>query len=170
MTIFEEPCSLPVHASGRYRKNCLEFVLKEEFEIQFELKLTHRLDRVTTGVLMFAKNTTTVTKVAKLIENGKFKKFYLARVNGCLKRDEILLVDKHLYLQDARRAKWSFVENDEKLEELKKSLPSSSYLKRAETIFLSLGYDEKTDSSLIFCAPQTVIFHNSKYIREELIN
>eukprot|EP01080_Neovahlkampfia_damariscottae_P010991 gene10991-3697_t len=153
--VINKPCSVPVHSSGRYRKNSLDYLLKEEFGIEFDLKLTHRLDRVTTGVLIFAKNTKMVTKIGKLIENGKFKKYYLARVSGYLKPDEILLVDKFLYLEDARRARWRFVENDKKLEELKKSLPSSSYLKSAETIFLSLGYDEKTESTLIFCAPQT---------------
>jgi 23S rRNA-/tRNA-specific pseudouridylate synthase len=148
---------VPVHASGRYRRNALDYLLKIEFQIEFEVKLIHRLDRVTTGVLILAKNSKTVTKIGQSIESGKFKKYYLARVHGCMKENEIQLVDKHLYLQDARRAKWKFVENNEQLEELKKSLPSSSYLKSAKTVFLSLGYDKESDSSLIFCAPQTVI-------------
>lgn len=46
------------------------------------LLLTHRLDRDTTGVLVFARNKEAQRSFTHLFEQGRFEKTYLALVNG----------------------------------------------------------------------------------------
>ena len=43
---------------------------------------THRLDRPTSGVLLFARNSSMASKISKLFESGEIKKSYLAVVRG----------------------------------------------------------------------------------------
>ena len=49
-----KPAPMPMHPGGRYFKNTLKSILEEA---GFEgLKITHRLDAVTSGIVLFAKN------------------------------------------------------------------------------------------------------------------
>jgi tRNA pseudouridine32 synthase/23S rRNA pseudouridine746 synthase len=46
------------------------------------LQHVHRLDRLTSGVLIFAKNKKTNSKLRTQIQNQEFKKSYISRVAG----------------------------------------------------------------------------------------
>lgn len=54
VVVVDKPSSLPVHPCGRFRHNTVIFILGKEHNLK-ELHTIHRLDRMTSGVLMFAK-------------------------------------------------------------------------------------------------------------------
>lgn len=54
VVVVDKPSSLPVHPCGRFRHNTVIFILGKEHGLR-ELHTLHRLDRMTSGVLMFAK-------------------------------------------------------------------------------------------------------------------
>jgi RluA family pseudouridine synthase len=81
LLIVNKPSSLPVHPSGAYYKNSLIHIL--EFEMGYKsLHLIHRLDRVTSGILILAKNPQIAAKVTKLFQSHSTQKYYIARVKG----------------------------------------------------------------------------------------
>ncbi len=49
---------------------------------QPKLHLVHRLDRVTSGLIILAKNKDSAAKICEDIRNNKTSKFYLARIKG----------------------------------------------------------------------------------------
>ena len=53
--MINKPSSIPVHPSGRYRFNTILFILAKEYGLN-PLYCIHRLDRLTSGVLLLAKN------------------------------------------------------------------------------------------------------------------
>ena len=80
-----KPPSLPIHACGAYRHNSLMHILKNEplKEDQPEnLYLVHRIDRVTSGLLILAKTKEYANIVSQEIRNKTTTKYYYARVKG----------------------------------------------------------------------------------------
>ena len=57
------------------------------------LGLVHRLDRPTSGIMVFAKTSKAASRLFKEIENKEFKKSYLAVVQGYLEDKEGILED-----------------------------------------------------------------------------
>jgi len=84
-----KPASLPMHPCGAYRYNTLMFILAKEPLVanQPRLNLVHRLDRVTSGVVVLAKTKEAANRVCNEIRMNKTKKVYLARVKGRFPRD-----------------------------------------------------------------------------------
>lgn len=79
-----KPASLPMHSCGNYRHNSLKAIVSKEHLVpnQPELFLVHRLDRVTSGVVVMAKSSEFANELCEDIRNGRTKKKYLARVKG----------------------------------------------------------------------------------------
>ena len=73
--------SLPVHACGRYHRNTVTHILSECYGIT-ELRTVHRLDRVTSGVVILAKTKQSARDLSDSIKNKELRKEYLARVIG----------------------------------------------------------------------------------------
>ncbi|XP_023326991.1 RNA pseudouridylate synthase domain-containing protein 2 isoform X2 [Eurytemora carolleeae] len=69
--VVDKPPSIPVHPCGRYRHNTLLFILAKEYGYT-NLHTVHRLDRLTSGVLMFAKNSHKSRDMETMI-SGSFK-------------------------------------------------------------------------------------------------
>eukprot|EP00924_Labyrinthula_sp_SR-Ha-C_P003537 snap_masked-scaffold_53-processed-gene-0.33-mRNA-1 protein AED:0.59 eAED:0.59 QI:0/-1/0/1/-1/1/1/0/426 len=107
-----KPASVPVHPCGGYRKNSLTTILKLEKNVT--VHPVHRLDRLTSGIVIFAKNKETARKVMKLLTEtkDKVKKEYLVRVHGNFAG----CYEKNLGLNQ----KYSFVENAQKKQNGKK--------------------------------------------------
>ncbi len=55
--------------------------------------IVHRLDRVTGGVMVFAKTSKAAARLTEQVQNGTFKKTYLAVVNGVPKQRTAKLVN-----------------------------------------------------------------------------
>ena len=80
-----KPSSIPVHPSGAYRFNSMLKILESEpvtLNQPEKLYLVHRLDRVTSGLVLLAKNSEAAKSVADEIQSGNTEKIYLARVKG----------------------------------------------------------------------------------------
>jgi tRNA pseudouridine synthase 9 len=73
--------SVPVHACGRYRRNTVQGVLEFSFGIS-GLRTVHRLDRVTSGVVLLAKTKQSARVLSEQIKAGVLRKEYLAKVVG----------------------------------------------------------------------------------------
>jgi RluA family pseudouridine synthase len=79
--VVDKPSSIPVHPCGRYRHNTVLFILSKEQGLR-NLRTAHRLDRLTSGVLIIAKNLSTAQKLEAEIRNRDIQKEYVCRVKG----------------------------------------------------------------------------------------
>jgi len=79
--VLNKPCSIPVHPVSRYRHNSLTFILAKEYGYK-NLRIVHRLDRLTSGVLIFAKNLSKCNSFREALESNSLHKEYLCRVVG----------------------------------------------------------------------------------------
>lgn len=70
---------LPVHPSGCYFQNTLLMLLKERYG---ELFIVNRLDRETSGLVVFAKDSETAGVLSGLFASRQVEKTYLAAVFG----------------------------------------------------------------------------------------
>lgn len=66
--VVDKPASIPVHPCGRFRHNTVIFILGKERGIS-ELHTVHRLDRLTSGVLLFARTLETSKKLDQLVRD-----------------------------------------------------------------------------------------------------
>lgn len=72
--------NLPVHPAGRYRKGNLTTLLTSSG--RKDIFIVNRLDRETSGIVLFGKSTEAASKLGKLFESGKIKKTYICYVEG----------------------------------------------------------------------------------------
>lgn len=78
-----KPAGLVTHSDGRTKEATAEEWFKEKYpEITLEKAYVHRLDRDTSGVLVFAKNEKTYDFLRKAFHDREVKKTYLAFVHG----------------------------------------------------------------------------------------
>ena len=85
----EKPSSIPVHPCGRFAKNTIVSLLRHDHGLPAMLYPVHRLDRATSGVLLFAKTPQHAERAGKILrresspgEDSSVQKVYLARVCG----------------------------------------------------------------------------------------
>ncbi|XP_070574843.1 pseudouridylate synthase RPUSD2-like [Ptychodera flava] len=79
--VINKPASIPVHPSGRYRHNTIMFLLGKELNFR-NLHTIHRLDRLTSGLLMFARTLEMSQKLDSLVRGRELRKTYVSRVRG----------------------------------------------------------------------------------------
>ena len=81
-----KPASFPMHPCGSYKFNSLLNVLEQEPLLpspqQPPLHLVHRLDRVTSGLVVLAGSKQAAHRVSQQILLGHTTKYYIARVKG----------------------------------------------------------------------------------------
>lgn len=75
-----KPGNLPVHPAGRYRKGNLTTLLTNSG--RSDAFIVNRLDRETSGIVLFGKSTEAASKLGKLFESGKINKTYISYVEG----------------------------------------------------------------------------------------
>ncbi|CAK9296687.1 unnamed protein product [Gordionus sp. m RMFG-2023] len=81
VVIVEKPSSIPVHPCGNFRLNSLMCILAKQYNIN-NLYSIHRIDRLTSGLVLFAKNLETFHKMQGDILNKTAIKEYLCLVEG----------------------------------------------------------------------------------------
>jgi len=81
VVVINKPCSIPVHPCGRYRHNSITFILGKEYGYK-NLHMIYRLDRLTSGVLIFAKNQAKCKELLSLLQSHKLQKEYICKVDG----------------------------------------------------------------------------------------
>uniref|UniRef100_A0A7N0TG37 RNA pseudouridine synthase 7 n=1 Tax=Kalanchoe fedtschenkoi TaxID=63787 RepID=A0A7N0TG37_KALFE len=82
-----KPASVPVHPCGQYRKNTIIGILQAEYDLA-PLFPIHRLDRLVSGLLILATNSTRADIFRQQIEAGLVQKQYVARVVGVFPEGE----------------------------------------------------------------------------------
>lgn len=79
--VVNKPPSMPVHPCGPYRRNSLMFVLAARFGLR-TLKIVHRLDLGTSGVLVYGRTSEAATSFHEENKNHNMQKTYVAEVEG----------------------------------------------------------------------------------------
>ncbi|KAF7251787.1 RNA pseudouridylate synthase domain-containing protein 2 [Varanus komodoensis] len=89
VVVVNKPSSLPVHPCGRFRHNTVIFILGKEHNLK-ELHTVHRLDRLTSGVLMFAKSAEASKRIDEQVRQRQLEKEYVCRVVGEFPENEVI--------------------------------------------------------------------------------
>lgn len=79
--VISKPPSMIVHSGGGYHYNTLMALLYYEMGYK-SLYVLHRIDRLTSGVVIMAKNKGKTVKFHEESSNEEMKKSYFARVAG----------------------------------------------------------------------------------------
>lgn len=165
----DKPGDLPVHPAGVYRKGNLLTLLQESGNFG-ELFTIHRLDRETSGVVLFAKDSKTASFLSGLFSSGNIQKYYITKVYGDFPKRKIGYGVLKSDATSKIRKKRAFEERkvDRSLRTLKKNvvLETSTVSEADEEICLT--YFRKmectksiklNDSSLVLCRPITGRMH-----------
>lgn len=133
--IVYKPAPMPMHPGGRYFKNTLMEILKEMG--YKDLRITHRLDAVTSGIVLIARNKEFAKKAMHCFRDGNVQKTYLAMVDG-------IPNEKSITINVPIKRKHGFVfESDEKLEGAREAITHFEVMKEFE------------NSALVKCIPET---------------
>ncbi|XP_035240070.1 RNA pseudouridylate synthase domain-containing protein 2 [Anguilla anguilla] len=89
VVVVDKPASLPVHPCGRFRHNTVIFILGKERGL-CSLHTVHRLDRLTSGVLLFARTLEVSKRLDQLVRDRQLEKEYLCRVEGQFPEEELV--------------------------------------------------------------------------------
>ncbi|KAH8282043.1 hypothetical protein KR054_004983 [Drosophila jambulina] len=81
IVVVNKPASIPVHPCGRYRHNTVVFILAKEYNLK-NLRTIHRLDRLTSGLLLFGRTADKARELEQQIRTRQVKKEYVCRVEG----------------------------------------------------------------------------------------
>lgn len=155
--VVNKPASLPVHPCGRYRHNTVVFLLAKEHGLR-DLKTVHRLDRLTSGVLMFGRTRDRAAALEAQIRDRLVRKRYVCRVEGRfpdggpVQCAEPVLVVSH------------------KIGVCKVSAAG----KPCHTTFRAAGYDAASDSTVVLCEPRSGRMHQIRvhlqYLGHPIVN
>ena len=85
-----KPAPMPMHQGGRYYKNTLTYILSEMGAEG--LSIVHRLDAVTSGLVILAKNREVANRLQIAFTEKRVEKWYYALVSGEM-QDESITVD-----------------------------------------------------------------------------
>ena len=102
--------------------------------------IVHRLDRLTSGLLILAKNSQTAVHLQNQFKHRLVHKEYLALVNGRFDGDKYALVSAKLSVDPLHHSQMI-------IDEVKG--------KHSETGFKLLWYDTMSNRSLVLCMPRT---------------
>lgn len=85
LLVVDKPPNLPVHPSGRYFRNTLLSILlarRGETLDTASIRIAHRIDRETSGIVLFGKSRQTTFRLATQFERRTVEKDYLVLVHG----------------------------------------------------------------------------------------
>ncbi|BFZ12875.1 hypothetical protein BsWGS_15914 [Bradybaena similaris] len=133
--VINKPSSIPCHPCGRYRFNSVAFILGKEMGLT-SLRGIYRLDRLTSGVLIFCKTPQMTKTLMSQVANRQVQKEYVCRVVGKFP-DGTVNVDQPL----------EALSNKLRLQVVSPTGKSS------QTTFTRISYNGK--SSVVRCVPHT---------------
>lgn len=118
--VVNKPPGVPVHATQKYYYNTVHAKLAEQLKISRDNLLPiHRLDKLTSGILIWAFNTTEVSKFKNKDPNTWIKqKIYLARITGRLQQKQITCTDDLVYLYPTRHMVRIYTNTETKFKEV----------------------------------------------------
>ncbi|XP_070067655.1 pseudouridylate synthase RPUSD2 isoform X3 [Drosophila takahashii] len=139
IVVVNKPASIPVHPCGRYRHNTVVFILAKEHNLK-NLRTIHRLDRLTSGLLLFGRTAEKARALELQIRTRQVQKEYVCRVEG--------------------RFPDGIVECNEKIDVVSYKIgvcKVSPKGKDCKTTFQKIG--EVGDESIVLCKPLTGRMH-----------
>ncbi|MGN8225613.1 pseudouridine synthase family protein [Gracilimonas sp. BCB1] len=145
--IVYKPAPLPMHPGGRYNKNSLTTILEEKgFN---NLRIVHRLDAVTSGLVLFARNKEFAQKAMVCFSESKVRKTYFAWVSGNP-------AEKSITIDTPIRRKTGFVFESEL---------GLKHAKEAITHFEVITQNQ--ESAIVKCTPKTGRTHQIRLHLEQ---
>lgn len=81
LVVVNKPAPLPMHPCGRFNRNSLEYILNQVYSPE-RLRVAHRLDANTSGVVVLCRTRTVARRLQPLFESRNVSKRYLARIHG----------------------------------------------------------------------------------------
>ncbi len=82
-----KPSGLPMHPTATYHRNTLTYILRERYG-ENSPRITHRLDKETSGLVLCAKDARTEVQLKRAFETRQHKKSYQAIVRGRMLEEE----------------------------------------------------------------------------------
>jgi RluA family pseudouridine synthase len=86
LVVVNKPAPIPMHPCGRFNRNTISYLLDQVYAPQ-KLRIAHRLDANTTGVVVLSRTKNVAARVQPQFEKGQVKKHYVARVVGTPRQD-----------------------------------------------------------------------------------
>jgi RluA family pseudouridine synthase len=87
--VVNKPAPLPMHASGRFNRNTLQYILNEVYRPERPW-IVHRLDAHTSGVVVLCRKRSVARCIQPQFEQRLVQKDYLARITGHPADDEFV--------------------------------------------------------------------------------
>ena len=90
LLIVDKPANLPVHPSILHYENSLSNGVKYYFDkigLKKKIRPVNRLDKDTSGIVIFAKSEYIQECLVKQMKSGTFKKYYIAVLDGVLENE-----------------------------------------------------------------------------------
>lgn len=86
IVVLNKPAPLPLHPSGRFNRNTLQYILHQVYRPQCP-RPAHRLDANTSGIVVFARTRHFAGLLQPQFARGEVEKVYLALVQGHPRED-----------------------------------------------------------------------------------
>lgn len=132
-----KPASVPIYPNGTFRKNSLTYLLRLQHGLS-DLFGVHRIDRQTSGLVLFARTTSTAKKIAEQIRDRQVEKTYVALVTRRFPEHDITCQEPLAFDPMSKRSKVCHEKG-----------------KSSETFFHRVWFDEKSEVSLVECQPKS---------------
>ncbi|KAI8921900.1 pseudouridine synthase [Powellomyces hirtus] len=90
LLVVNKPSSIPIHPTGRYHHNTMLHILRSREFGFIDLHPVNRLDRLTSGLCLVARNKATSTSMMTEFQERTVQKTYLCRVRGEFPEEQIV--------------------------------------------------------------------------------
>ncbi|KAG2732228.1 hypothetical protein G9P44_004645 [Scheffersomyces stipitis] len=146
MLVVDKPSGIPTHPTGNYYYNTMTEILKHDLNMK-NVWPFHRLDKVTSGILIFGKSKTACDTYSSIFQNEKdnISKQYLARIEGEFPTTEVM-VNCPIFSVNSTGGYIKPLNAD--------MLPINS-----TTVFKRLRYSKELNQSIVICRPLTGRMH-----------
>jgi RluA family pseudouridine synthase len=84
--VVNKPPTIPVHPNSAYQSGTMLQILEDKYHYT-DLRLVHRLDKETSGLILLAKDKLMAAFLTRKLTSRNIEKRYLALVNGVVKDD-----------------------------------------------------------------------------------
>ncbi|KAH3667895.1 hypothetical protein WICMUC_005173 [Wickerhamomyces mucosus] len=181
LLVVNKPSSIPIHPTGKYFNNTLvEIIKSQDIDGRYnKISPCHRLDRLTSGIVILAKNSKYSSFIQKLIQSKNIdndkdfvsnstSKYYIARISGKFPQFSSNFNNGTIVCNEP-------IGNiDVKLGFNSAILNKNSSIKPAITEFQLLKYNSKLNESIVMCKPLTGRTHqiriHLKYLGFPIVN
>ncbi|EAL66845.1 pseudouridine synthase family protein [Dictyostelium discoideum AX4] len=160
VVVVDKPSSIPVHPCGRFRHNSLMYILASEHGIN-QLYGVHRLDRLTSGLLLLARTPDSANKKANQIQSGLVSKQYLAKVIGKFPGSDTINSSSSSFNEQIKLCKHLedgtfIIDQPIVIQSMRLGINHVGVGGKPSITHIKLfSYDQSTNTSIVLCTPKT---------------